>query len=165
VIGLAHLRAALAVLTILTLALVTGTTVEAQGNDVGRGLCIATAQGVTKIKGTSCKQAKKVLRLYYRADLPKRPECRGQGSISFRGGVSLGSGSPGRFLNVVLPRDALGAAMQQLARVLGSEDQMLICPGCDRLFIPSDKRQTYHSKACANRARARRNYKKKTGQG
>jgi hypothetical protein len=88
-------RAATTALTVLTLALVTGTTVEARGNDVGRGLCLAVTQGVTKIKGTSCKQAKKVLRLYYRADLPKRPECRGQGSIRFRGLKVTGVGRAG----------------------------------------------------------------------
>ena len=57
--------------------------------------CLAVTQGVTEMKGISCRNARKVARAYYRADLPRRPECRGQGSIRWNGWRVTGVGTLG----------------------------------------------------------------------
>lgn len=61
------------------------------------GVCFAASgtQGVTQRKGVTCKQARKIVRAYYRADLPRRPECRGQGSIRWNGWKVRGIGTLG----------------------------------------------------------------------
>lgn len=85
-------------LTLIVLALIVlaGPTAPARSYDpYPPGSCLAVTQGVTKLRGISCKGAKKVLRLYYRADLPRRPECRGQGSIRWRGWKVTGAGRVG----------------------------------------------------------------------
>lgn len=86
---------ALTTVTLLALIVLAGPTAPARSEALPKGYCIATAQGVTQLKGISCRGAKKVLKAYYRADLPRRPECRGQGSIRWRGWKVTGAGKIG----------------------------------------------------------------------
>lgn len=63
---------------------------------------------------------------------------------------------PGVFMYDVQPPNLEAAAYSHLAELMVARAEIEECPGCGRLFTPVSGKQKYHSKSCANTARARR---------
>lgn len=86
-------RTVSAVLLSLAFSFTISSAAEARKADYVRGVCKSGVQKSTKLKGVNCKQAKRVVNRYFGSDVPFRPICRGQGSVTFRGWKVTGVGT------------------------------------------------------------------------